>query len=160
MIRRPPKPPLARRSAASDVYKGQVNGPPSGGTVLAGTPFSINVAGSDLAADTSFDATVSGTDGAGNPFSATTTSTHTVDTAAAATISVDNITADDIVNALEAGGTIAVTGTVGGDAAPGDSVSFPAVSYTHLTLPAERSSVDLGGTRTIKKKTNTRKNIN
>ena len=56
--------------------------------------------------------------------SATTTSTHSVDTSAAATISVDNITADDIINATEAASTVAVTGSVGGDAAQGDTVSF------------------------------------
>ena len=40
-----------------------------------------------------------------------TTSTHTVDLTASATITVDNITADDIVNAAESGGSINVTGT-------------------------------------------------
>ncbi|MDH3535026.1 MAG: retention module-containing protein, partial [Gammaproteobacteria bacterium] len=42
----------------------------------------------------------------------------------AASISVDDITADDIVNLTEAAGAIDVTGTVGGDAGPGDSVTF------------------------------------
>ena len=46
-----------------------------------GSTWSVNVAGSDLAADTEFDATVTGTDDAGNPFSATTTSTHTANLA-------------------------------------------------------------------------------
>ena len=32
------------------------------------------------------------------------------------------------------------------------------VSYTHLTLPTERSSVDLGGRRLIKQKKNTTNN--
>ncbi|WP_171011925.1 retention module-containing protein, partial [Pseudomonas sp. 2FE] len=60
-----------------------------GGGVLG---FSIAVAGSDLAADTSFDVSVSGSDGAGNPFSATATSSHGVDTTATASLSVDPIT--------------------------------------------------------------------
>ncbi|ABZ78462.1 putative outer membrane adhesin like protein [Shewanella halifaxensis HAW-EB4] len=86
--------------------------------------FSLEVAGSDLAIDTSFTATVTGSDDANNPFSATTESTHTVDSGASATISVDNITADDILNAAEAAGDVTVTGTVGGDAAIGDSVTM------------------------------------
>ncbi|WP_345974265.1 hypothetical protein [Sulfurimonas sp. HSL3-7] len=42
--------------------------------------FSINVAGSDLAADTTVSASVATTDAAGNPGSATDTETYTVDT--------------------------------------------------------------------------------
>jgi hypothetical protein len=57
-----------------------VNGTNYSGTVGAGNTFSIAVAGSDLAADTSFDVSVSGSDDAGNPFTATTTSTHSIDT--------------------------------------------------------------------------------
>ena len=75
-------------------------------------------------ADTTVSATVVGSDIAGNSFSAATTSTHSVDTVATASISVDPITADDIVNAAEASGSVNVTGTVGGDASVGDSVSF------------------------------------
>ena len=82
------------------------------------------MAGADLAADTSFDATVTGDDAAGNPFTATTTSTHTVNTTASATITVGDITADDVLNAAEAGGSVTVSGTVGGDARAGDTVSF------------------------------------
>ena len=111
-------------AAAGDSVRFTVNGTNYSGTVGAGNTFSISVAGSDLAADTSFDVTVTGTDNAGNPFSETTTSVHGVDTTASATISVDAITADDIVNAAESAGNINVTGTVGGDAAPGDTVSF------------------------------------
>ncbi len=47
-----------------------------------------------------------------------------MDLVAAASIIVDPITTDDIVNAAEAGGSITVTGSVGGDATIGDSVSF------------------------------------
>ncbi len=94
------------------------------GTVLAGNLYSVAVAGSDLAADTTFDVSVAGNDTSGNPFTATTTSVHTVDLVSSATITVDDITADDIVNAAEAGGSINVTGTVGGDATVGDAISF------------------------------------
>ena len=44
--------------------------------------------------------------------------------ALAASITLDAITADNIVNAAEAGGTVAVTGTVGGDVQDGDTVTL------------------------------------
>jgi hypothetical protein len=111
-------------ASSGDTVSFIINGNAYSGTVGAGNTYSISVAGADLAADTSFDATVTGNDAAGNPFSATTTSTHNIDTSASATISVDPITADDVVNAAESGGSINVTGDVGGDAAPGDTVTF------------------------------------
>ena len=39
-------------------------------------------------------------------------------------ITIDAITADNVVNAAEAGGTVAVTGTVGGDVQAGDTVTL------------------------------------
>ncbi len=111
-------------ATAGDLVTFTVNGHNYSGTVGTGNTFSIAVAGSDLAVDTSFDVTVAGTDIAGNPFSETVTSTHTVDTGASATITVDSITADDVVNAAEAAGNINVTGSVSGDATEGDIVSF------------------------------------
>ena len=128
-------------ATAGDTVAFTVNGNAYSGTVNPdGTTWSISVIGADLAADTSFDVTVSGTDGSGNPFSTTITTIHTVDTSAAATITVDNITADDIVNATEAGANITVTGTVGGDAAVGDAVSMVINTTTY-----NGSVVDLGG---------------
>ena len=90
-------------ASVGDAISIDVNGNTYVGTVLAGNVFSIAVPGSDLAADTTLDASVSGSDAAGNPFSASVTSTHTVDLVASATFSVDNITADDIIDAAEAG---------------------------------------------------------
>ena len=55
----------------------------------------------------------------------TDTETYTVDTTAVATITLDaNITADDIINAAEAGGTVAITGNVAGDFQAGDIVTL------------------------------------
>ncbi|MBL6998981.1 MAG: retention module-containing protein, partial [Gammaproteobacteria bacterium] len=124
-----------------------LNGTPYSGTILAGNTFSIPVAGSDLAAQTSFTATVTGSDAAGNPFSATTTSTHTVDITAVASITVDAITADDIVNAAEAGGSITVTGSVGGDATIGDSVSFTlnGTAYSGTVTAGNTFSIPVSG---------------
>ena len=68
--------------------------------------------------DTNVHASVTATDAAGNATTATDDQAYTVDTVApAASITLDAITADNIVNAAEAGGTVAVTGTVGGDVA-------------------------------------------
>ena len=111
-------------ASVGDAISIDVKGNTYAGTVGAGNIFSIAVPGSDLAADTTLDASVSGSDAAGNPFSASTTSTHTVDLTASATITVDNITADDIVNAVEASGSVNVTGTVGGDATVGDAITI------------------------------------
>nr|WP_262886543.1 Ig-like domain-containing protein [Tenacibaculum mesophilum] len=85
----------------------------------------MNVPGSDLAADadTTVEASVATTDGSGMQ-ECNTNHVYNVDTTAPVpTISVDNITADNIVNASEAGSTIAVTGTVGGDFNTGDTVT-------------------------------------
>ncbi|MCG9640335.1 Ig-like domain-containing protein [Vibrio sp. Isolate34] len=73
--------------------------------------------------------TVKATDDAGN--SATSTDLEVIiDTVASATITIDDdIAGDDIVNAAEAAGDVTITGTVGGDAKPGDTVT--------LTLQAE-----------------------
>ena len=137
---KPPAPVAVTGSVGGDAAQGDtvsftINGTAYSGTVDSSSNFSIDVAGSDLAADTSFDATVTGTDNAGNSFSATTTSTHTVDTSAAATISVDNITADDIINATEAAGTVAVTGSVG---MPHKETPSPSPS----TAPPTQGTVD------------------
>ncbi|WP_344939316.1 Ig-like domain-containing protein, partial [Zhongshania borealis] len=134
-------------ATVGDAVSFTINGTPYSGTVLAGNTFSIAVAGSDLAADTSFDATVAGTDAAGNPFTATTTSTHTVDTSAAATITVNDITPDDIVNAAEAGTAINVTGTVGGDATVGDAISFTinGTPYSGTVLAGNTFSIAVDG---------------
>ena len=64
-----------------------------------------------VAAGVAFDAAVT-------PNTAAALSVQVVDTLApVASIILDAITADNIVNAAEAGGTVAVTGTVGGDVA-------------------------------------------
>ncbi|MFQ2016213.1 Ig-like domain-containing protein, partial [Aeromonas veronii] len=115
-------------AAIGDTVTMVINGTTYSTQVIAlvggGLGFSVNVAGSDLAVDTEFTATVTGSDDAGNPFSASTTSTHTVDTSASATIELNVIAGDDILNAEEAKGDVAVTGTVGGDAKEGDTVTL------------------------------------
>ncbi|RNF52003.1 retention module-containing protein [Marinomonas hwangdonensis] len=113
-------------ASAGDTVSMTINGALYTTVVLANKTWSVEVSGNDLAAVTSFVATVTGKDVAGNPFTASTTSTHTVDLAAdAGTVTVANITADDVINATEAAGTVAVTGTAtGGDISEGDVVTM------------------------------------
>ena len=114
-------------AADGDTVTLTVNGTNYTGTVSGGA-FSINVPGAALVADADFtiQASISSTDAAGNVGHATATETYTVDvTAPAPTIALtSNITADDVINAAEAGGNIAITGTVGGEAADGDIVTL------------------------------------
>jgi hypothetical protein len=117
-------------SVGGDVQDGDivtltVNGNAYTGAVSGGA-FSIDVAGSDLAADgdTTVDASVTTTDGAGNSTTATDTQAYSVDLVASASISIDDITADNVINAAEAGGTVAVTGTVGGDVEDSDTITL------------------------------------
>ena len=113
-------------ASAGDVVSMTINGTLYTAVVLANKTWSVEVLGSDLAQDTSFQASVTGQDSAGNPYSATTTSTHTVDTeATAGTVTVNAITSDDVINATEAAGTVSVTGTAtGGDISEGDVVTM------------------------------------
>ncbi|MHC9087154.1 Ig-like domain-containing protein [Tenacibaculum sp. IMCC1] len=127
-----------------------INGNNYTGTVDASGNYSINVPGSDLAADTdtTVEASVATTDGSGNAGSANTTHAYNVDTTAPVpTISVDNITADNIVNATEAGTTIAVTGTVGGDFNTGDTVTLVinGNSYTGTVDASGNYSINVPG---------------
>ena len=137
-------------ASSGDTVSFTINGTAYSGTVNAdNTTWTISVAGSDLAADTSFDATVAGADAAGNPFTATTTSTHTVDTTApTASITLDAaITADDVIDAIEQGANIAITGTVGGAVADGDTVTLTVNGTDYVGVVSGGSfSIDVAGT--------------
>ncbi|EGR1126316.1 Ig-like domain-containing protein, partial [Vibrio cholerae] len=74
-------------------------------------------------ADGTYVLSVKVTDDAGN-IATSETLAVTIDTVAAATITVDAIAGDDIVNAQEAQGTVTITGTVGGDANVDDTVTL------------------------------------
>src|SRR5262249_54757127 len=112
-----------------------VNGTTYTGKEPAGKTDSSSGSGADLAAhrDYSVDASISSTDAAGNVGVGTDTETYTVDVAAPVpTISLSsNVTADDVINAAEAGGNVAITGTVGGDAQVGDTVTLTVNGSTY-----------------------------
>ncbi|WP_024301442.1 Ig-like domain-containing protein [Pseudogulbenkiania sp. MAI-1] len=115
-----------------------VNGQAYATTVDADGRYSVAIAGRDLAADSTIDAQVVATDVAGNRVTATTVHSHGVDTTIAATIAVDAITADNIVNAAEAGGDVTVTGTVSGDYQAGDAVTLTVNGQDyHTTVGAD-----------------------
>src|SRR5690606_5200281 len=96
---------------ADDAVTLTVNGVEYAGTVAADGTWTIAVAGSDLASTSELTASVMSTDAAGN--SSTVTATHGYGVATEApelTITVDSITADNVINAAEAGATVDVTG--------------------------------------------------
>lgn len=65
----------------------------------------------------------------------------------AATITLDDITADNTINAAEAAGTVAITGTVGGDAKAGDTVTLTVgtASFTGIVQSGNTFSIDVPG---------------
>ncbi|MDB4837140.1 Ig-like domain-containing protein [Marinomonas sp.] len=132
-----------------DVVTITVNGTDYTTLVLANNTWSVDVEGSDLAAADSFMASVSGEDDSGNSFTATTTSTHTIDLeATTGTVSIDGIVAADVIDAAVAGETIAVTGSIfGGDIDAGDTVTLEVNGETYTTVVAEDGtwSVDVEG---------------
>ncbi|WP_431890871.1 Ig-like domain-containing protein [Pectobacterium colocasium] len=99
-----------------------------------GKTWSVNVPGSVLAANGDVSATVTTRDAAGNVTTANTSHAYGVDTVApAASISIDNVTSDNVINAAESGQTIAVTGKVDNDVKAGDAVSVKVGTETYQT---------------------------
>ncbi|WP_233981628.1 Ig-like domain-containing protein, partial [Pectobacterium versatile] len=89
-----------------------------------GKTWSVNVPGSVLVANSDVSATVTTRDTAGNVTTANTTHTYSVDTVApVASISIDNVTSDNVINVSESGQTITVTGKVDNDVKAGDTVT-------------------------------------
>ncbi|MGL5598663.1 MAG: Ig-like domain-containing protein, partial [Aeromonas sp.] len=110
-----------------DIVTLTVNGNTFTGPVTAEGLFSINVPGSDLAADPdkTIDASVTSTDVAGNSMTATDTEDYGVDTTINLKIELDaNITPDDLISAAEKNQNIPVSGTVSGEFNVGDTVTL------------------------------------
>ncbi|PQJ88002.1 Ig-like domain-containing protein, partial [Aliivibrio sifiae] len=129
----------------NDVVTMSINGQAYQTTVDENGNWTVNVAGSDLANDTEFEVSVASTDAAGNTINSTATSTHTVDTSAdAGTVTVADITEDDVINAAESGQVIAVTGTaIGGDISENDVVTMT------INGQAYQTTVDENGNWTV-----------
>ncbi|MFP1780662.1 Ig-like domain-containing protein, partial [Lonsdalea quercina] len=89
-----------------------------------GNVWSVSVPGEVLAGNNEIHAEVTTTDAAGNPTTATADHGYSVDTAAPeASITIDDVTADNTVNIAEAGQPQAITGRVGNDVQVGDTVT-------------------------------------
>ncbi|MCK5293386.1 MAG: Ig-like domain-containing protein, partial [Arcobacteraceae bacterium] len=135
--------------SAGDVVSITVNGVTTTGIVDANGNYSVEVAGSNLAADTTANVSVASSDAAGNTVNSTAASTHTVDTIADVGIVTPNdVTADDIINAAESGEIITLTGTaIGGDISEGDSVTMTINGTDYSTTVYEDGtySVDVAG---------------
>ncbi|MFE8115297.1 retention module-containing protein, partial [Brenneria goodwinii] len=96
--------------------------------------WSVSVPGEVLAGNTQIHAEVTTSDSAGNPTTATADHSYAVDTVAPeAEISIDTITADNVVNAAESGQTINVTGQVGANVQAGDTVTVTVGNETYQT---------------------------
>ena len=128
-----------------------VNGTPGTFTAVDGDTYTLvvtpmadfqGILAVGVAAGVAFDAAV-------NPNTAADLSVQIVDTLApVASITLDAITADNVVNAAEAGATVAVTGTVGGDVQVGDTVTLTvngAPAYTGLVQADLTFSIDVAG---------------
>ncbi|WP_224555908.1 Ig-like domain-containing protein, partial [Pectobacterium versatile] len=99
-----------------------------------GKTWSVNVPGSVLAANSDVSATVTTRDIAGNVTTANTTHAYGVDTVVPiASISIDNVTSDNVINANESRQTISVTGKVGNEVRAGDSVTVKIGTETYQT---------------------------
>ncbi|KFW98170.1 hemagglutinin, partial [Pectobacterium betavasculorum] len=113
-------------TVGSETYQTTVN--------TDGKTWSVNVPGSVLAANGDVSATVTTRDTAGNVTTANTNHAYSVDTVApTATITIDDVTSDNVINAAESGQTIAVTGQVGNEVQAGDAVTVTVGSETYQT---------------------------
>ena len=116
--------------------------------VQAGGTFSIDVPAALVQGN--FSVTATATDAAGN--SASASDTGLIDTTPPlASITIDPVTADNIVNAGEATGNITLTGTVGGDVRVGDTVTLNVngVNYTGLVLAGNTFAISVPGSAVL-----------
>ncbi|WP_274613639.1 Ig-like domain-containing protein [Vibrio vulnificus] len=136
---------------AGDLVSMTINGTLYTATVVANKTWSVEVSGADLANDSSFIATVTGVDSAGNPYSASTTSTHTVDISVLApTISIaGDINNDGIYNDEELGedGTVTATISVAGSEV-GDTLTYT-VNGAESTITLNQEQIDNGITLNV-----------
>ncbi|MCP4267245.1 MAG: Ig-like domain-containing protein, partial [Candidatus Brocadiaceae bacterium] len=139
--------------AENDVVSFTVNGTDYSAVVDAERNWSVEVVGSDLAAQTEFVITATGTDDAGNPIEKTVVSTHIVDVIDGnIDITINKIAEDDILNAKEEGEEITVSGVVTGDYTSGDDVKVTVNGVVYKTTLDENGkwSVEVAGTNLAK----------
>nr|HAT2258940.1 retention module-containing protein [Citrobacter freundii] len=118
----------------------KVNGQTYTATIDANKHYTVDVQTSDLVADHSIQATVTGHDIHGNVQDASDTKAFSVDTKATAAVTVNTVGGDDVINADELkAGTVEVSGTVDGDVHKNDKVYITVngnqVEATVIELP-------------------------
>ena len=94
----------------------------------------IGYTGAPLIVGGTYSVTALTTDVAGNPSAPSISYDFIINNITPPTISLDNITADDFVNSAEAGGFVAITGTVGGGAQTGDTITLSYNGFTTIGL--------------------------
>ncbi|WBA17510.1 VCBS domain-containing protein [Salinivibrio kushneri] len=114
--------------AANDQVTMTINGTEYTTTVDENGEWSVDVAGSDLAADTEFEVVVSSSDEVGNTVDSATTSTHFVGPMAT----------DDTATGLEDSGAIVID-VLANDIDPDGGT----LTITNATVPAEQGTVDI-----------------
>ncbi|KOE82505.1 hypothetical protein ACS86_06635, partial [Vibrio alginolyticus] len=129
-----------------------INGVEYSGDVVDGR-YSIEVNGRDLQADSDnvVDARVEVANQAGNIGSATSTEFYLVDTFSRGTITINSVTEDNLINKNESENTVSVSGSVGGDAEPGDQVTvvINGTSYQTSVLSDKTWEVEVQGSELI-----------
>nr|WP_289711033.1 Ig-like domain-containing protein [Citrobacter portucalensis] len=113
-----------------------------GGGVLG---YSIKVSTADLISDPHLTATVSTTDGAGNPATANAETTVIIDTRVDAQITIDAVTPDNTLNfAEQMHGYTIVSGTVSGEVHPGDSFTMTINGHNYAGVVEDRGNHQMG----------------
>ncbi|MDN8557521.1 retention module-containing protein [Citrobacter werkmanii] len=114
----------------------------TGGGVLG---YSIKVSTADLISDPHLTATVSTTDGAGNPATANAETTVIIDTRVDAQITIDAVTPDNTLNLAEQmHGYTMVSGTVSGEVHPGDPLVMTINGHTYSGVVEDRGNQQMG----------------
>ncbi|SLJ85272.1 BapA/Bap/LapF family large adhesin [Psychrobacter sp. DAB_AL43B] len=140
-----------------DVVTVMVDGTGYTGTVDINGKFSIDVPGTALVADTDkiIEVSVSATDQAGNIGSVSSTKDYTVDRIApddiSTQITINDLTADNVINKAESEADVAVTGTVSGEFTLDDvvTVTVNGIDYTGTVDVNGNFSIDVPGTELV-----------
>ncbi|MGG4604805.1 retention module-containing protein [Paenalcaligenes sp. Me131] len=121
---------------AGDTVTVTVNGTDYTTTVNTdGKTWNVDVPGTELAKDTNVHAKVETEDDAGNTASAETDRGYSVNTTELeATITIDTIAGDDVINKAESTKDVTLTGTVGKDVKAGDTVTVTVNGKDYTTI--------------------------
>ncbi|OWP48073.1 Ig-like domain-containing protein, partial [Pseudomonas nitroreducens] len=137
---------------AGDKVSFTLNGHTYSTTVNAEGEWSVSVAGSDLAEETNIHAVLMAKDAAGNVGVIEADHAYSVDLIPpVATLTINVVAGDDIVNSAEAATNQVISGTVSGDFTAGDKVSFTLDGTTYSASVASDGtwSVSVPGSKLV-----------